>query len=82
MTLYLFTPHADKIRKAPGCRTTLNRLEAHEADAVLFVSDHDLYVIEETFDLYYGDLTHDDLVQIRDFAQREIVIPNPEDLSE
>ena len=82
MTLYLFTPHADQIRKAPGCRTTLNRLEAHDADAVLFVSDHDLFVIEETFDLYNGDLTQDDLEQIRDFARNEIVIPNPADLSE
>jgi len=73
--IHLFTPHADQIRKAPGCRTTLNRLEAIDADAVLFVSDHDLYVIEHTFDTL-GDLTLDDLKAIRYFARTEIIIPD------
>jgi len=79
MTLYLFTPHADQIRKAPGCRTTLNRLEAHDADAVLFVSDHDLFVIGHEFDLHPddpSDLSLDDLLALRYFAETEIIIPD------
>jgi hypothetical protein len=77
-----FTPHADQIRLKPGCRTTLNRIEAHDGSAVLFVSDHDLFVIEETFDLHHAELTHWDLLVLLEFARHEIVIPNPEDLSE
>ena len=79
MTLYLFTPHADQIRKAPGCRTTLNRLEAHDADAVLFVSDHDLLVVGHEYDLHPedpSDLSLADLHEILEFARREIIIPD------
>jgi hypothetical protein len=79
MTLYLFTPHADQIRKAPGCRTTLNRLNAHDADAVLFASDHDLFVFGHIYDLHPEDpseLSLADLKELQAVARTEIIIPD------
>lgn len=70
LKLDLLTPHAETLPKEK--RITLSTKEG----STLGVSEHDLYVIQESYDLSDGVFTASDLLELLRFAREEIIIPS------